>query len=540
MKYFALSLIAFSLSFLPVSADVSKAWVADRGDGTYHNPIINADYSDPDVVAVDGDYYMTASSFCQVPGLPILHSKDLVNWTIVNTAVDRLVPEDFYSVPRHGKGVWAPSIRFHNGEYFIFWGDPDFGVFMIKTTDPCGKWSEPLLIWSGKGIIDTTPLWDDDGRAYLVNAWAASRAGMNGVITLSEMKPDGTGLIGTPALVYDGNAEGNHTVEGPKIYKRDGWYYILAPAGGVVDGWQLALRSKNPFGPYESKIVMAQGSTNINGPHQGALVDTADGKSYFVHFQDKGFIGRIIHLNPVQWCDGWPTMGNNGEPVEGGEKPVAGSIKATPQDSDDFNSPSLGLQWSWAANYQPLFGFPSADGFMRIYGHTVTENFVNFWEVPNVLTQRFPSDRFTATSKMKVSARNAGQQSGMIVFGWDYARLSVEFNGQDFELKFITCVDAESGAAEVSHKITDIKATEYPAGLYPNYECDVWMRVKLEPTGNCRFYYSIDGNKYKEINVPFKARQGKWVGARIGFFSIQPFGTPDRGWVDVDSFDMAK
>lgn len=524
----------------PAVAKVSDAWVADQGNGSYINPVINADYSDPDVVGVDGDYYMTASSFCQTPGLPILHSKDLVNWAIVNNALNRLVPEEFYSVPRHGKGVWAPSIRFHNGEYFIFWGDPDFGVFMIKTSDPRTEWSEPLLIWSGKGIIDTTPLWDEDGKAYLVNAWAASRSGMNGIITLSEMKPDGTGLIGNPAIVYDGNVEGNHTVEGPKIYKRDGWYYILAPAGGVVSGWQIALRSRNPFGPYESKTVMSQGKTDINGPHQGALVDTPDGKSYFLHFQDKGFMGRVIHLNPVNWVEGWPIMGKNGEPIHNGKKPMATAVLQTPQDSDDFNSPVLGTQWTWAANYQPLFGFPSADGYMRIYGHTVSEDFVNFWEVPNVLTQKFPSDRFTATAKMKITARNAGQQSGLIVFGWDYARLSTEFNSKDFELKFLTCADAENGSAEISHTITEIKATEYQAGLYPNYECDVWMRVKVEPSGDCRFFYSLDGKKYKAIDIPFKARQGKWVGARIGFFSIQPAGTPDRGWIDIDSFDITK
>lgn len=529
-----------ALTVIPPKAQVLGAWVSDRGDGTYINPVINADYSDPDVIRVGDDYYMTASSFCQVPGLPILHSNDLVNWTIVNTAVDRLVPEDFYSVPRHGKGVWAPSIRYHDGEYYIFWGDPDFGVFMIKATDPRGKWSEPLLIWAGKGIIDTTPLWDEDGKAYLVNAWAASRAGMNGVVTLTEMKPDGTGLIGKPAIVYDGNIEGNHTVEGPKIYKRDGWYYILAPAGGVEKGWQLAMRSRNPFGPYESKIVMSQGKSRFNGPHQGGLVDTPDGKSYFINFQDKGYLGRVIHLNPVEWIDGWPIIGRAGEPVEGGKKPTSASERQTPQDSDDFNSPLLGPQWSWAANYQPLFGFPSASGSMRIYGHTVSEEFVNFWEVPNVLTQKFPSETFTATAKMKISARNAGQQSGLIVFGWDYARLSAEFNGKEFELKFITCKDAETGTKEVVHPVASIPAREYPAGLYPNYECGIWMRVKVMPEGICRFSYSLDGKNYTEVRAPFKARQGKWVGARVGFFSIQPAGTPDRGWIDIDSFQITK
>lgn len=536
-----ISVLIASLFMCSAAADVSGVWVSDQNDGTYVNPVINADYSDPDVIASpDGGFYMTASSFCQVPGLPILYSDDLVNWEIVNTALERIMPEEFYDIPRHGKGVWAPSIRYNDGEYYIFWGDPDFGVFMIKASDPKGEWSQPLLIWRGKGIIDTTPLWDEDGKAYLVNAWAASRAGMNSVITMTEMRWDGTGLIGHPSIVYDGNAEGNHTIEGPKIYKRDGWYYILAPAGGVAEGWQLALRSRSPLGPYESKIVLAQGNSSINGPHQGGLVDAPDGKSYFVHFQDKGFLGRVIHLNPVVWEDGWPIMGTAGQPVTSGKKPIEGSLLRTPQDSDDFNSPVLGKQWSWMANYQPLFGFPSSEGYMRVYGHTLSEQFVNFWEVPNVLTQKFPSNDFTATAKMKISARNIGQQSGLIVFGRDYARLSVEFTGKEFELKFITCMDAETGACEVSHCVASVKAHMYNAGLHPNYECMLWMRVKVTPLGDCVFSYSLDGENFKVIDEPFIAREGKWVGARIGFFSVQSFGTVDRGWIDIDSIEFVK
>ena len=168
---------------------VSSVWVADQGDGTYINPVLYADYSDPDVIRVGDDFYMTASSFQSAPGLPILHSKDLVNWTIVNYALERIPPYDFYSAPQHGKGVWAPSIRHHDGEYFIFWGDPDFGIYMVKTTDPLGKWDEPVLVKEGKGMIDPCPLWDEDGKAYLVNGWAASRAGMNSTLTVINIIP---------------------------------------------------------------------------------------------------------------------------------------------------------------------------------------------------------------------------------------------------------------------------------------------------------------------------------------------------------------
>lgn len=517
---------------------VSKTWVSDQGDGTYINPVLHADYSDPDVIRVGDDFYMTASSFQSAPGLPILHSNDLVNWTIANYALEKVPPYDVYSTPQHGKGVWAPAMRYHDGEFFIFWGDPDFGIFMIKTTDPLGKWSEPILVKEGKGLIDPCPLWDEDGKAYLVNGWAASRAGMNSTLTVWEMTPDGTTLEGSPVIVFDGNDGTNHTVEGPKFYKRDGIYYILCPAGGVDTGWQLAMRSDSPFGPFEPKIVMEQGDSDINGPHQGGLVDAPDGSSWFLHFQDKGLYGRVIHLNPVKWVDGWPIMGDNGKPVARHQKPVAGAQITTPQESDEFNSRELGRQWQWHTNYQPLFGMTSDQGFMRIYGHSLSPEFVNFWEVPNLLLQKFPAPSFTATTKMKVSAKDDGQQSGLIIMGHDYARIAVEKDGDEFLVKLIICHNAEKGGREETLSITKIPASRiYEAGLYPNYERDILLRAKVSDGGVCDFSYSLDGDRFEPISGDFTARQGKWIGAKIGLFSVQPAGI-SRGWTDIDWFHL--
>ena len=267
--FFILSLSVCSL-FHPAMAQYrSKVWVSDEGNGMYRNPVLHADYSDPDVCAVGEDYFLTASSFNCTPGLPILHSKDLVNWKIVNYALKKVEPVEYYNEPRHGKGVWAPSIRFHEGMYYIYWGDPDFGIFMVKTRDPYGEWDAPVLVKAGKGMIDPCPLWDDDGRVYLAHAWAGSRAKFNSVLTVCELNKEGTKVISDPVLVFDGNDGVNHTIEGAKFYKRNGFYYLFAPAGGVVSGWQLVMRSKDVYGPYEARIVMAQGKTNINGPHQG-------------------------------------------------------------------------------------------------------------------------------------------------------------------------------------------------------------------------------------------------------------------------------
>ncbi len=519
----------------PLQAEAAK---------TYTNPIINQDYSDPDVVAVGDDFYMTASSFVNAPALPILHSKDLVNWTIINYALPAVEPLDVYATPQHGCGVWAPSIRYHNGEFYIYWGDPDFGVFMVKTKDIRGEWEKPVLVQPAKGIIDTTPLWDEDGKAYLVNGWAASRSGLNAIITVTEMAPDGKSLIGDPVIVYDGTYNGDFTIEGPKFYKRNGYYYILAPAGGVPTGWQVALRSKSPFGPYENKIVMAQGNTDINGPHQGGWVDTPSGESWFVNFQDRDYMGRVVHLNPMEWVNDWPVIGVDkdgdgcGEPVRTYRMPIEGQPKYEMQIDDDFNTRELGLQWAWNCNYNMTFGLPTDMGFYRIYGHKLTGEEVNLWKVPNMLTQKFMAEDFVATAKVKVVSNADGQESGLVIMGRDYFALVAEREGDSYVLKQLLCKDADKGKPQREVKVATLQPTKaYKSGARSVAELDIEMRVSVAPGGVCKFSYSLDGKKFIPAGEEFKAREGTWIGARVGFLSVQPAGK-ERGWMDIDNFHV--
>ena len=546
--FFILSLSVCSL-FHPAMAQYrSEVWVSDEGNGMYRNPVLHADYSDPDVCAVGEDYFLTASSFNCTPGLPILHSKDLVNWKIVNYALKKVEPVEYYNEPRHGKGVWAPSIRFHEGMYYIYWGDPDFGIFMVKTRDPYGEWDAPVLVKAGKGMIDPCPLWDDDGRVYLAHAWAGSRAKFNSVLTVCEMNKEGTAVISDPVLVFDGNDGVNHTIEGAKFYKRNGFYYLFAPAGGVVSGWQLVMRSKDVYGPYEARIVMAQGKTDINGPHQGGWVDTPAGESWFLHFQDKGAYGRVLHLNPMKWINDWPVIGVDkdgdgcGDPVSRYRKPKTGKTYPieTPVESDEFDTRKLGLQWEWHANYQDVFGFTTNMGYVRIYGHELSPHFKNFWEVPNLLMQKFPAEEFTATAKLKVSAKDDGQLSGLIIMGWDYSWIGVEKQGEKFLLKQAVCKDAEQGNLEQVSTLAVLEPSrKFEAGLFPNYEREIYIRVHVDKGAYCRFSYSLDGKKFTEAGTLFKARQGKWIGAKVGMFSVTPHGK-ERGWLDVDWFRVEK
>lgn len=526
----------------------SEVWVSDEGNGMYRNPVLHADYSDPDVCVVGEDYFLTASSFNCTPGLPILHSKDLVNWKIVNYALKKVEPVEYYNEARHGKGVWAPSIRFHEGMYYIYWGDPDFGIFMVKTRDPYGEWDKPVLVKAGKGMIDPCPLWDDDGRVYLAHAWAGSRAKFNSVLTVCELNKEGTKVISDPVLVFDGNDGVNHTIEGAKFYKRNGFYYLFAPAGGVVSGWQLVMRSKNVYGPYEPRIVMAQGKTDINGPHQGGWVDTPAGESWFLHFQDKGAYGRVLHLNPMKWVNDWPVIGVDrdsdgcGDPVSRYRKPKTDKTYPieTPVESDEFDTRKLGLQWEWHANYQDVFGFTTNMGYARIYGHELSSHFKNFWEVPNLLMQKFPAEEFTATAKLKVSAKDDGQLSGLIVMGWDYSWVGVEKQGEKFLLKQAICKDAEQGNLEQVSTLAVLEPSKkFEAGLFPNFEREIYIRVHVGKEAYCRFSYSLDGKKFMEAGTLFKARQGKWIGGKVGMFSVTPHGK-ERGWVDVDWFHVEK
>lgn len=546
--FLILSLSVCSM-FHPAMAQYrSEVWVSDEGNGMYRNPVLHADYSDPDVCVVGEDYFLTASSFNCTPGLPILHSKDLVNWKIVNYALKKVEPVEYYNEARHGKGVWAPSIRFHEGMYYIYWGDPDFGIFMVKTRDPYGEWDKPVLVKAGKGMIDPCPLWDDDGRVYLAHAWAGSRAKFNSVLTVCELNKEGTKVISDPVLVFDGNDGVNHTIEGAKFYKRNGFYYLFAPAGGVVSGWQLVMRSKNVYGPYEPRIVMAQGKTDINGPHQGGWVDTPAGESWFLHFQDKGAYGRVLHLNPMKWVNDWPVIGVDrdgdgcGDPVSRYRKPKTDKTYPieTPVESDEFDTRKLGLQWEWHANYQDVFGFTTNMGYARIYGHELFSHFKNFWEVPNLLMQKFPAEEFTATAKLKVSAKDDGQLSGLIVMGWDYSWIGVEKQGEKFLLKQAICKDAEQGNLEqVSTLAVLDPSKKFEAGLFPNFEREIYIRVRVGKEAYCRFSYSLDGKKFTEAGTLFKARQGKWIGAKVGMFSVTPHGK-ERDWVDVDWFHVEK
>lgn len=513
---------------------VSKVWVSDQGNGTFKNPVLDADYSDPDAIRVGDDFYMVASSFDAVPGLPVLHSKDLVNWRLIGHALKRQPPFEHFSKTQHGNGVWAPAIRHHNNEYYIYYPDPDFGIYVTKAKHPEGPWSDPELIEAGKGLIDPCPLWDDNGKVYLVYAYAGSRAGIKSIIAVKQLNSEGTKTLDAGVLVFDGH-ETDATVEGPKFYKRNGYYYIFAPAGGVATGWQLVLRAKSIYGPYERKVVMDQGKTTINGPHQGAWVNTQTGEDWFLHFQDKEAYGRVVHLQPMKWVNDWPVIGIDkdgdgiGEPVMSHKKPNVGKVYPiqTPSESDEFNNTILGLQWQWQANPKATWSFMNAaKGALRLYSDQMADGIKNYWEVPNILMQKFPAEQFKATVKLDFSPnmKIENEKAGLIIMGQDYASIGIRSKKDGNFLVFAQCKSAHKGNTELETTLTKIDAST------------LYLRVTVTKGANCKFSYSVDGQNFKDAGKEFQATVGQWIGAKMGLFCTRDVKINDSGYADFDWF----
>jgi beta-xylosidase len=488
-------------------------WQPDCGDGTYRNPIFYADYSDPDVVRVGDDYFLTASSFNCTPGLPILHSKDLVNWTIVGHALKNL-PHPRYEKVQPGCGVWAPAIRFHAGKFWIFYPTPDEGIFVVTAEHPVGPWSEPHCVQAGRGLIDPCPLWDDDGKAYLVHAYAKSRSGIKHQLRVRPMAPDGSKSLGEGKIVFS-DSKKHPTLEGPKFLKKDGWYYILAPAGGIEHGWQVALRSKNIYGSYEDKIVLSQGDTGINGPHQGALVDTLNGDWWFMHFQDAGLYGRITHLQPVHWKDGWPLMGRNGEPVRCHAKPVCipGQKPFAPQTSDEFDDTKLGLQWQWHANHRDDWhSLARRPGWLRLFSQPAA---TALNDQPNLLLQKFPARSFTVETLLDCSGLQIGGEAGLVVMGRAHAALAIRRNEDSFQIVF-----RNNGSEQFQQKMPMSEIT---------------LRLRVGDSGICEFSFKMKSD-YVSVPQKFQASVGEWIGAKTGIYCLKSDGLKPDGYAEFRYF----
>lgn len=469
----------------------------------YTNPILRGDYSDPDVIRVGGEYYMVASSFTYLPGIPVLRSSDLVNWRTIGYAAPFL-PFTRYNAPAHKCGAWAPSIRYHNGLFYVYVCLPDEGLLAFTAKEPSGEWL-CHYVKDVCGWIDPCPLWDDDGGTYLVHGFAASRVGINNILYLHRMSDDGMRILDNGTLVYSGADYGDTTVEGPKLYRRNDYYYILCPAGGVKRGYQLALRARNITGPYERRVVLSQGDTQINGPHQGGWFDTGAGADYFIHFQDLGVYGRVPHLQPVRWADDWPEMGAGGQPVLSGDLPreAAGGC---PGMSDEFAG-ALSLQWQWQANpNKAWYGF--TDKGLRLRA-APADSLFHAGQFLSQLMQHYDFDM-----DARISLRGiAGDRAGIAMMGYKYGFLALE----DGALALV------AGEAKEINRRERERVTETQLARARWDKPEAYLRMSAR-NGKYAFYYGDDARALTPIGGWLDMTCGGWTSARPGIFCLNTNG----------------
>ena len=503
------------------AASDSLAW-GDQGNGTYVNPVINADFSDPDVIRVDRKYYMVASDF-HFMGMQVLESEDMINWQYISQIYRRFDEPGWDDNRHYAGGSWAPAIRYHDGLFYVFFCTPEEGLYMSTAEDPHGPWAPLHLVKRVEKWEDPCPLWDADGMAYL----GRSRHGA-GPIIVHKMSPDGRQLLDEGVTVYEGPI-----AEGTKWLKRNGWYYLIIPEGGVGTGWQTVLRSRNIYGPYERKIVLEQGSTQINGPHQGALVDTPDGQWWFYHFQETPVLGRVVHLQPVHWQDDWPLIGVDydgngiGEPVASHSSPkIAASISSpSPLSSfvfsdfiDDFNtspsslltSPSSNLKLAWQWNHNPddsHWSLTERPGYLTIHAQPAD----SLKSCRNMLTQKVVGYQSKSTTVIEASGNC---QAGLFCSGKLFRGIGICPQG--------IFIETNGQRQIIDSQIRGDMNTSTPIFFRVTNDCE---------HNRHQFYYSTDGKSFIPAGDSFPMRGGYWKGIRVGLFC---YGTD--GMAHFDAF----
>jgi beta-xylosidase len=520
------SIAAMMIFLLAVSSRVlAQKMQSDNGDGTFTNPVIAADFPDPDVIRVDSTYYMVNTTMFTFPGVPILKSYDLVNWQYCCNAVQRFDFHPSYNLDggnRYGHGQWATSLKYHKGTYYLLFITLDEGGFLWTAAKPEGPWQVKKL---PKGFYDPGLFFDDDGSIYVAHGYSK--------IYMTELD-ENFAPKGNDSLIYTGDIR--RGLEGTHVYKVNGYYYLYSTYGGL-DGFQAALRSKNIYGPYQQKVVIRDTTHGVNfGIHQGALIQTQTGEWWTILFVDSGPFGRFPSLQPVTWVDGWPMVGVNGKAVVTYRKPNVGRAypATTLPTSDEFDAPELGLQWGWNHNPDPTaWSLTEHPGYLRLRTARVVDSLP---KARNTLTQRmvaYHSDTLfsMASTKMDISHMKDGDIAGLAVFQNPYAFIGIKrTNGKNFILMVNDGKTVDSALVEGSTVYLRGRAL-HGSGAAPYYR-----GTSVPGSGNASFSYSLDNRTFKtignELHMRFSLRI--FTGNKFCLFNYATVTT--GGYVDFDWF----
>lgn len=515
-------------------SDCLSAHCAEASIGVMRNPMLWADVPDPDVIRVGDDYYMVSTTMHLMPGCPVMHSKDLVNWETIGYVFDTLNDTPRYDLLEgtvYGKGQWATSIRYRDGIYYVLFSpnDQPYRSYIYKATNPAGPWE---LITRTDHFHDASLLLDDDGRAFVFYN--------GGEIRLRELNPDLSGVkeggIDKVVIFPDSDETGLH--EGSRVVKHDGKYYafVISWPGGKPRR-QLCYRADNIEGPYEKMVVLESQFGGFPYVGQGCIVDGKDGEWWGVIFQDRGGVGRVLTLNPVTWKDGWPMLGDKDGKVPAEiEMNISPDIKGRVAESDDFNG-SKSIYWQW--NHNPVdsaWSLTERPGYLRLKTARVVQN---IFEAPNTVSQRMEGPKSEAVVKLDVSGMLPGDRSGLAAFNGDSGLVYVDCTENG---KYIVMAESSVRLAEPDHKVDSTFDKEVARVSLT----DDTVYLKIDTDFNpgldiARFYWSLDGKAWKQIGGDFKMifdYRRFFMGTRFAIFN---YATSQLGgYVDIDSFVYEK
>ena len=519
VRFLVLGLNILSLPFgtLAQNAPLQARTWGDQGDGTFKNPILPGDFSDPDVIRVGADYYLITSTFQYSPGMAIMHSKDLVNWQYLGHCVpdvSAIGPEmNWNRMNRYNRGIYAGALRYHDGKFWVFYTTVDEGVFMTTAESAAGPWEPPHLITDSKHWDDNCPFWDDNGEAWML----ASHPGKRWFTYLYKMSPDGRSIDLASETVVDDHMGS----EGNKIMKINGTYYIFHnQIDGPGNRTGVFMRAKSMQGPWEKKMFLyGIGPDHDREPNQGGLVDTPEGKWWFITHHGRGgyYDGRYCSLLPVTWVDGWPVVDAKGPGVmvPQATKPVQGFPPQIPQTSDEFDTAQMKPQWEW--NYAPRnekWSLTARPGWLRLEAWPSIDK-AGFFKAGNTLSERLiGTGGGEIVVKADVSGMADGQFAGVAAY-WSKAGL--------------LGVVQKAGLRSIQLR-NDKETVDGPVLT----GADVWFKLPIDEQGGCTFAYSHDGRTFTAIGGRFAFGWGNYRGTRVGLFTWNDEG--EKGRMDFDEF----